>query len=124
MKCKFAPHTYNWARAVVGSAQEVPQWLSSRQTLTMRTTLVLLSFFRLACSAQIYFYPRISAAGTLPLSVASVLIAQHLHLDRLEPIQDHGSLITGVLDQSFVGKGSYSSLLINIDEADAKCKSN
>ncbi|KAH9979004.1 hypothetical protein BGW80DRAFT_1282338 [Lactifluus volemus] len=62
----------------------------------MRTALVLLSFFRLACSAQIYFHPRVSATGTLPHSVASVLIAQHLHLDR--------------------------SLLISVDDADAKCR--
>ena len=101
-----------------------PQHLSSRQTLTMRTPLVLLSLSRLAFSAQIYFHPPITTAGTSPHSVVNTLVAQHLYLDRFEPIPDHASLITGVLDQAFVGKGSRSGLLISIDEADAKCRLN
>lgn len=86
----------------------------------MRSTLVFLSLFGLAHSAQIYSHPPIAAFGSLPDSHVSALVAQHLHLDRFEPLQD---IYVGALDQSsFVGKGARSSLLIGIDDGDAECQ--
>ena len=87
----------------------------------MRTTLVLLSLFGLAHSVQIYFHPPIAVSGSLPDSHANALVAEHLHLDRFEPLQE---FYTSPLDQTFVGKGSHSSLLIGIDNGDAECKFN
>jgi hypothetical protein len=85
----------------------------------MQTTLVLLSLFALAHSARIYSHPSIAAVGSLPDTYVSALVAQHLHLDRFEPLQD---IYAGALDQSsFVGKGAHSSLLIGIDDSDAEC---
>jgi len=93
---------------------------NSLQTVTMHTTLVLLSLFGLAHSAQIYSHPPIAAFGSLPDSYVSALVAQHLHLDRFEPLQD---IYAGALDQSsFVGKGACSSLLVGIDDGDAECQ--
>ena len=85
----------------------------------MHTTLVLLSLFGLVHSAQIYSHPPITAFGSLPDSYVSALVAQHLHLDRFEPLQD---FYTGALDQTFVGKGACSSLLIGIDSDDVECQ--
>jgi hypothetical protein len=85
----------------------------------MRTTFVLLSLFGLAHSAQIYFHPPINVFGSLPDSYVSALVAQHLHLDRFEPLQD---FYTGALDQAFVGKGTHSGLLIGIDGGDVECQ--
>ena len=86
----------------------------------MRTTLVLLGLFGLAHSSRIYSHPPIPAFGSLPDSLVSALVAQHLHLDQFEPLQD---IYTVALDQSsFVGKGACSSLLIGIDDGDAECQ--
>ena len=87
----------------------------------MRSTLVLLSLFGLAHSVQIYFHPPIAVVGSVPDSHASALVAKHLHLDRFEPFQEFN---TGPLDQTFVGEGSHSSLLIGIDNDDAECQSD
>jgi hypothetical protein len=85
----------------------------------MRTTLVLLSLFGLAHSAQIYSHPPINVFGSLQDSYASALVAQHLHLDRFEPLRD---FYTGALDQTFVGQGAHSGLLIGIDGDDIECQ--
>ena len=87
----------------------------------MRTSLVFLSLnlFGLAHSVQVYSHPPINVLGSLPDSYANALVAKHLHLDRFEPLQDFS---TGALDQVFVGKGPHSSLLIGIDDDDAKCQ--
>ena len=87
----------------------------------MRTTLVILSLFGLAHSAQIYSHPSINVFGSLPDSHASALVAQHLLLDRFEPLQVQ-DLYTGARDHAFVGKGAHSSLLIGIDGNDVKCQ--
>ena len=91
------------------------------KTLMMRSTLVLLSLFGLAHSVQIYFHPPIAVIGSLPDSHAGALVAKHLHLDRFEPLQEFD---IEPLDQTFVGKGSHSSLLIGIDNDDAECQLN
>jgi hypothetical protein len=85
----------------------------------MKTTLVFLSLFGLAHSVQVYFHPSIEVFGSLPDSHVNALVAKHLHLDRFEPLQD---FYTGPLDQTFVGKGPHSSLLIGIDNDDAECQ--
>ena len=92
---------------------------SDRLTVTMRTSLVFLSLFGLAHSVQVYFHPPIDVVGLLPDSHANALVAKHLHLDRFEPLQD---FYTGPLDQTFVGKGPHSSLLIAIGDDDAECQ--
>jgi len=83
----------------------------------MRSTLILLGLCSLARSAQIYFHPPVPALESLQDSHASAVVAKHLHLDRLEPLQD---FYPGPLDQSFVGKGPSSSLLIGIDDEDVE----
>jgi hypothetical protein len=87
----------------------------------MRTSLafLFLNLFGLARSIQVHFHPPIDVFGSLPDSHANALVAKHLHLDRFEPLQDS---YTGPLDQTFVGKGSHSSLLIGIANDDAKCQ--
>ncbi len=89
-----------------------------RLAVMMRTTLVFLSLFGLAHSVQVYFHPPIDVFGSLPDSHANALVAKHLHLDRFEPLQDY----TGPIDQTFVGKGPHSSLLISIDNDDTECE--
>ncbi|KAH9963894.1 hypothetical protein BC827DRAFT_1128499 [Russula dissimulans] len=83
----------------------------------MRSTLILLGLCGLARSAQIYFHPPVPGLESLQDSHASAVVAKHLHLDRFEPLQD---FYPGPLDQSFVGKGPSSSLLIGIDDVDAE----
>ncbi|KAH9046908.1 hypothetical protein EDB84DRAFT_1557945 [Lactarius hengduanensis] len=86
----------------------------------MRATLVLLTLFELAQSAQIYLHPPITLWGSLPPRLASATVAKHLNLDRLVPLQDNGPLITGDIDREFVGQGPSSGLLIGVDDADAE----
>jgi hypothetical protein len=87
----------------------------------MRTSVVFLfaNLFGLAHSVQVYFHPPVDVFGSLPDSYANALVAKHLHLDRFEPLQDS---YTGPLDQTFVGKGLHSSVLIGIANDDAKCQ--
>jgi hypothetical protein len=103
-----------WARARIKCESA-----TLAMTVTMRMTFVLLSLSGLAHSAQIYFHPPINVFGSLPDSYASALVAQHLHLDRFEPLQD---FYTGALDQAFVRKGTHSGLLVGIDGGDVECQ--
>ncbi|KAH9040186.1 hypothetical protein EDB85DRAFT_1927453 [Lactarius pseudohatsudake] len=86
----------------------------------MRATLVLLTLFELAQSAQIYLHPPITLWGSLPPRLASATVAKHLNLDRLVPLQENEPLITGDIDREFVGQGPSSGLLIGVDDADAE----
>lgn len=86
----------------------------------MRATLVLLTLFELAQSAQIYFHPPTTIWGSLPPRLASATVAKHLNLDRLEPLREDVRLITGDIDRKFVGQGPSSGLLIGLDDADAE----
>jgi len=81
----------------------------------MRLTLILLVLCGLAHSAQIYFHPPVSIS--LQDSHADAVVAKHLHLDRFEPLP---GFYPGPLDQTFVGRGPSSSLLIGIDDSDAE----
>ncbi|KAH9176794.1 hypothetical protein EDB89DRAFT_2065580 [Lactarius sanguifluus] len=70
----------------------------------MRATLVLLTLFELAQSAQIYLHPPTIIWGSLPPPGSPRV----------------GPLITGDIDKEFVGQGPSSGLLIGIDDADAE----
>ncbi|KAI0066017.1 hypothetical protein BV25DRAFT_1974854 [Artomyces pyxidatus] len=86
----------------------------------MRGLSVCLVFAGVARAAEVYLNPQVSVPSHLSTSDASSVIARHLQLEQFEPLPENGQSVIGAFDGSFVGQGARSSLLLSIDEADAK----
>ncbi|KAF7981901.1 hypothetical protein HWV62_31493 [Athelia sp. TMB] len=78
------------------------------------------SFQGLSQAVEVYLIPAPATPASLSPSSASFALSRHLGLEFFESAPDggvHGALLH---EQSFVGQGSKSALLLSIDEEDAR----
>jgi hypothetical protein len=88
----------------------------------MRGASVCLLLAGLSQAVQVYLNPQPAVPPTLSPSQASFVLSRHFGLEFLESAGDdlHGELWN---EQTFVGQGSRSGLLLTIDEVDARSMS-
>lgn len=85
----------------------------------MRAVYTCFMLVGLSQAVQVYLSPASATPASLSPSSASFALSRHLGLEFFESVGDgvHGELLN---DQSFVGQGSKSALLLSIDEQDAR----
>lgn len=85
----------------------------------MRGVSVCLLLAGLSQAVQVYLNPRPDVPSRLPPSHASFALSRHLGLEFFESAGD-GVIGDFWNEQTFVGQGSRSGLLLTIDEANAR----
>lgn len=93
---------------------------ATHSTPAMRGLYLSFCFAAVANAAQVYIYPRPkSLPNGIPPAHASSVIAYHLQLEEFEPAKD-AQILTKYFHSGFVGNGPRSSLLLRVDEEDAR----